>query len=133
MSGQTQKSVAKHFNVNPNTVSKLVQRVTHVQGSAFSPDWRRKLVEQLPGPSVDALERSIKDTESPHQAASTALAVLKGLGHLQGDRAGDVNVFLNTVGSAYPEDIQNALGYSQDANIIEATPTPLGLDESQDK
>ena len=62
--------------------------------------WRKKLTDELPAKSVDAIERSVIDGEDVHRAATTAIAHLKGIGVLAGDtQAASVNVFIASAGS----------------------------------
>ena len=101
----TQQQVAKDFNCHPNTVNTLVKSVKEVENSPLSTGWRAKLTETLPQLSVDAIEKSLKDTEDVHKAASTALSHLKGIGALAQEGSANVNVFIQQV-AGLPSDWQ---------------------------
>lgn len=104
--GVTQQQVAKDFNCHPNTVNTLVKSVKEVENSPLSTGWRSKLTETLPQLSVDAIEKSLKDDQDVHKAASTALSHLKGIGVLAQDGGSNVNVFIQQVANL-PADWQS--------------------------
>jgi hypothetical protein len=124
---------ANHFNLNRNTVSRLINSVREVSNSSLSASWRSKLTETMPQLSVDAMERSITDLNDPHRAANTAIQHLKGIGALQTEGSSTVNVFVANIGQLpanWREEYQlsdaDTTTYSnKDADsVIDVTPEP---------
>ena len=105
LAGESQASVAKRFGVHHNTVYTLCKSVKGAENPGEPSNWREKLTQTLPAKSVQALELSITDTTDVHKAASSAIAHLKGIGALQQEGGGQVNVFVQMV-SGLPADWQ---------------------------
>lgn len=106
MAGASQASIAQDLGIHRNTVSRLVQDVAKLGGDPSKLDWRKRLADDLPSKSVDAIERSVSDTEDVHRAASTGLSVLKGLGHLANDApTTNVAIVIQQINSL-PEDLR---------------------------
>lgn len=95
--GKSQTQVAIEFGVHRNTVWALCQPVKEIANSPLNPGWRSKLNETLPQLSVDAIERSVKDTDDVHKAAGTAIQHLKGIGVLASENSSQVNVFVQQI------------------------------------
>ncbi len=118
--GETQQSVAKRFKVNPNTVCSLVKSVKQIAQSPLSPSWRARLADEIPRDSVDAIHASVLDREDVHKAATTGIAILKGIGVLASENSSTVNIFMNDV-SRLPQDWQKNYFNVDDAQPVEAT------------
>ncbi len=118
--GETQQSVAKRFKVNPNTVCTLVKSVKQISQGPLSPTWRTRLAEQIPADSVDAIHASVLDREDVHKAASTGIAILKGIGVLASENSSTVNIFMNDV-ARLPADWQKEYFNVDDAQPVDAT------------
>ncbi len=118
--GQSSRSVAKRFNCHENTVYNLVKAVKKVAKGPLSQGWRARLNEEIPRDSVDAIHASVLDREDVHKAASTAIAVLKGVGVLASENSSTVNIFMNDV-ARLPADWQKEYFNVDDAQPVEAT------------
>ncbi len=121
-SGHTQITVATRFGCHINTVNALVQSVRRgVKDSVLSgSSWRSKLTEDIPRDSVDAIHASVLDREDVHKAATTGIAILKGIGVLASENSSTVNIFMNDV-SRLPQDWQKNYFNVDDAQPVEAT------------
>lgn len=127
--GHTQQQAAKQFNCHPNTVGTLLKPIKEVPNSPLNTGWRSKLVETLPQLSVDAIERSIKDDQDVHKAATTALSHLKGIGALAQEGATNVNVFIQQVANL-PQDWQREYFTIEAENGPDTTTSSKDVPES---
>ena len=142
LSGASKTATAQQFGVSRQTVHAVVNRLRiEAEEAAKSAgsvlDWRKRLSETLPGKAVDAIERSVGDTEDVHKAANTGVQVLKGLGHLAGEgNVTNVAVIVQAI-NALPPDIREHYLSNDDTTIVDVSdadtvsvPTTLKSDEA---
>ncbi len=120
-SGEPNALVAQQFGIHRNTVSELVRSVQrNVKDSVLSASrWRNKLTEEIPSASVDAIHASVLDREDVHKAATTGIAILKGIGVLASENSSTVNIFMNDV-ARLPADWKKEYFNVDDAQTVQA-------------
>lgn len=114
--GKSQTQAALDFGVHRNTVWALCQPVKDLPGSPLDKTWRTRMTDELPALAVNAMQASMEDREDVHRAASTGIALLKGIGALASDNATTltVSVFAGSVANL-PADWQERYVTSVDA------------------